>query len=157
MCTDIMLFQNPPYMASRQLLIPRIATVGTSFSPLPCQAWHGYGVTSAHRVEVEVAARRACERTRLRGRRRCAAGGRLLVPIIRGSVVSDTDTPTIERTTQINLTGWEFPAVSSPTSVSPPTYAGGVPSRTSDGLDKEGDSSDDEGDRFLPDDTVEDS
>jgi hypothetical protein len=41
-------------MASRQLLIPRIAVAGTSFSPLPCQAWHGYGVTSAHRVEVEV-------------------------------------------------------------------------------------------------------
>jgi hypothetical protein len=51
-----MLFQNPPYMASRQLLIPRIATVGTRFSPLPCQTWHGYGVTSAHRVEVEVVA-----------------------------------------------------------------------------------------------------
>jgi hypothetical protein len=43
-------------MASRQLLIPRIAAVGTSFSPLPCHAWHGYGVTSAHRVEVEVGA-----------------------------------------------------------------------------------------------------
>jgi hypothetical protein len=43
-------------MASRQLLIPRIAAVGTSFSPLPCQAWHGYGVTTAHRVEVEVGA-----------------------------------------------------------------------------------------------------
>ena len=53
-CTDIMFFQNPPYMASRHLLIPRIAAAGTSFSPLPCQAWHGYGVTSAHRVEVEV-------------------------------------------------------------------------------------------------------
>ena len=26
-CTDIMLFQNPPYMASRQQLIPRIATI----------------------------------------------------------------------------------------------------------------------------------
>jgi hypothetical protein len=34
-------FQNPPYMASRQLLIPRIAVVGISFSPLTCQAWHG--------------------------------------------------------------------------------------------------------------------
>jgi hypothetical protein len=55
-CTDIMLFQNPPYMASRQLLIPRITAVGTSFSPLPCQARHGYGVTSAHRVEVDVGA-----------------------------------------------------------------------------------------------------
>jgi hypothetical protein len=47
-------FQNPPYMAFRQLLIPRIAAVGTLFSPLPCQPWHGSGVTSAHRVEVEV-------------------------------------------------------------------------------------------------------
>jgi hypothetical protein len=55
-CTDIVFFQNPPYRASRQLMIPRIAAVGTSFSPLPCQAWHGYRVTSAHRVEVEVGA-----------------------------------------------------------------------------------------------------
>jgi hypothetical protein len=53
-CTDIMLFQNPPYMASRHLLIPRIAGAGTSFSPLPCQALHGNKVTNAHRVEVEV-------------------------------------------------------------------------------------------------------
>jgi hypothetical protein len=43
-------------MASRQLLIPRIAASGTSFSPLPCQAKHGNMVTSAHRVEVEVGA-----------------------------------------------------------------------------------------------------
>jgi hypothetical protein len=49
-------FQNPPYMASRQLLIPRIAAFSTSLSPLPCQAWHGYGVASTHRVEVEVGA-----------------------------------------------------------------------------------------------------
>jgi hypothetical protein len=49
-------FPKPPYMASRQLLIMRIATAGTSFSLLPCQAWHGYMVTSAHRVEVEVCA-----------------------------------------------------------------------------------------------------
>jgi hypothetical protein len=49
-----MFFQNPPYRASLQLLIPRIAAVVTSFSPLPCQAWHGYMVTIAHRVEVEV-------------------------------------------------------------------------------------------------------
>jgi hypothetical protein len=55
-CTDIMLFQNPPYKASRQLMIPRIAIVDSSFSPLPCQAKHNYGVTSAHRVEVEVGA-----------------------------------------------------------------------------------------------------
>jgi hypothetical protein len=49
-------FRNPPYMASRQLMIPRIAAAGTSFSPLPCQAWHGYMVISAHRVEIEVGA-----------------------------------------------------------------------------------------------------
>jgi hypothetical protein len=49
-------FQNPPYMASRQMLITRIAAAGTSCSPLPCQAWHGYMVTTAHRVEVEVGA-----------------------------------------------------------------------------------------------------
>jgi hypothetical protein len=55
-CMDIMLSQNPPYMASRQLLIPWIATVATSFSPLPCQAWHGYRATNAHLVEVEVGA-----------------------------------------------------------------------------------------------------
>jgi hypothetical protein len=55
-CTEIMFFQNPPYMASRQLLIPRILAAGTSFSPLPCQACHGYMVTSAHRVEVEIGA-----------------------------------------------------------------------------------------------------
>jgi hypothetical protein len=51
-----MFFQNPPYWASRQLLIPRIAAVGTSFNTLPCKAWHGYMVTNAHRVEVEVGA-----------------------------------------------------------------------------------------------------
>jgi hypothetical protein len=56
-CTYITIFQNSPYMASRQLLIPRIAAAGTSFSPLPCQAWHGHSVvTSAHRVEVDVGA-----------------------------------------------------------------------------------------------------
>jgi hypothetical protein len=46
-------FQNPPHMASRELLIPRIAAAGTSFSPLPCQAWHGFMVANAHPVEVE--------------------------------------------------------------------------------------------------------
>jgi hypothetical protein len=45
-------------MASRHLVIPRVATACTSFSPLPCQAWHGYMVTNAHRVEVEVGADR---------------------------------------------------------------------------------------------------
>jgi hypothetical protein len=49
-------FQNPPYMASRHLLITRIAAANTSFSPLPYQAWHGYTATRAHRVEVEVSA-----------------------------------------------------------------------------------------------------
>jgi hypothetical protein len=49
-------FPKPSIHGSRQLLIPRIAAVGTSFSPLQCQAWHGYGVTSAQRVEVEVGA-----------------------------------------------------------------------------------------------------
>jgi hypothetical protein len=56
MCTDIMFFQKPPYKASRHMLIPRIAATGTWFSPLPCQAWHGYMVTIAHRVKVEVGA-----------------------------------------------------------------------------------------------------
>jgi hypothetical protein len=43
-CTDMMLFQNLAYMASRELMIPRITTAGTSFNPQPCQAWHGYGL-----------------------------------------------------------------------------------------------------------------
>jgi hypothetical protein len=51
-----MIFQNPPYTDSRQLVILRIAAAGTSFSPIPCQAWHGYRVTSAHRVKVEIGA-----------------------------------------------------------------------------------------------------
>jgi hypothetical protein len=49
-------FQNPPYRASRQLLITRIVATGTSFSPLPCQAWQGHMVISAHRVKMEVGA-----------------------------------------------------------------------------------------------------
>jgi hypothetical protein len=57
-CTDIVILQNPPYKASRHLLIPRIAASGTSFSPLPCQAWHGCSarLQSPHRVEVELGA-----------------------------------------------------------------------------------------------------
>jgi hypothetical protein len=43
-------------MASQILLIARIAAAGSSFSPLPCKAWHGYMVTIAHRVEEEVGA-----------------------------------------------------------------------------------------------------
>jgi hypothetical protein len=58
---------------SRQLLILRIEL---SALLAPCQAWHGYGVSTAHHGEVR-GCRRACERTPLRGRRRCAAGGRL--------------------------------------------------------------------------------
>jgi hypothetical protein len=34
----------------------RIAVAGTSFSPLPYKTWHGYMVTIAHRVELEVGA-----------------------------------------------------------------------------------------------------
>jgi hypothetical protein len=41
-------------MASRQLLIPRIVAAGTLLSPLPYHTCHGYMITSAHRVEVEV-------------------------------------------------------------------------------------------------------
>jgi hypothetical protein len=37
-------------------MIPRIASGSTSFSPLPCEAGHGYKVTSTHRVEVEAGA-----------------------------------------------------------------------------------------------------
>jgi hypothetical protein len=76
-CTDIMFFQNPPYKASRQLLIPRIAAAGTSFSPLPCQALHGYMATSAHRVEVKVGADGPASAPLSGARRRCAVGGRL--------------------------------------------------------------------------------
>jgi hypothetical protein len=55
---------------------PRIAAVGTSFSPLPCKARHGYMVTSVHRVEVEVGAGGPASALLSGGRRRCAAGGR---------------------------------------------------------------------------------
>jgi hypothetical protein len=43
-------------MASRQILITQNAATDTSLCPLPYQAWHGYIITSAHRVEVEVGA-----------------------------------------------------------------------------------------------------
>jgi hypothetical protein len=43
-------------MAFRQLLITRVAATRTSFSSLTSQAWYGYRVTSAHRVEVDVGA-----------------------------------------------------------------------------------------------------
>jgi hypothetical protein len=51
-----MIFRNPPSIAVRKLMIPRIAADGTSFNPLPCQAWHGTRFTNAPRVEVEVGA-----------------------------------------------------------------------------------------------------
>jgi hypothetical protein len=41
--------------------------------------------------------------------------------------------------------------------ISPPTDAGEIPGNTSEALDMEGDSSDDECDPALPDDTTEDS
>jgi hypothetical protein len=57
-------------------MIPRIAL--WALNPLPCQAWPGYGVSNAHHGEVR-GCRRVYERTLLRGRRRCAAGGRHII------------------------------------------------------------------------------
>jgi hypothetical protein len=68
-------FKSPMFMAFPIVVDPADRAVGP-LSPLPCQAWHGYGVSSAHHGEV-----RACKRTPLRGRRRCAACGRLRVTI----------------------------------------------------------------------------
>ena len=68
-------FKSPLYRAFPTAADPTDRAVGP-LSPLPCQAWHGYGVSSAHHGEVR-GCRRACERTPLRGRRRCDAGGRL--------------------------------------------------------------------------------
>jgi hypothetical protein len=68
-------FKSPLYMAFPTAVDPADRAVGP-LSPLPCQAWHGYGVSSAHHREVR-GCRRVWERTPLRGRRRCAAGGRL--------------------------------------------------------------------------------
>jgi hypothetical protein len=50
------IFPKPSVHGFPTVVDPAIATVGTSFNPLPCQALHGYGVTSAHRVKVEVGA-----------------------------------------------------------------------------------------------------
>jgi hypothetical protein len=58
--------QNPMSLA-----FPRIA-LSALLAPY---RWHGYGVSGAHHGKVR-GCRRACERTPLRGRRRCAAGGR---------------------------------------------------------------------------------
>jgi hypothetical protein len=49
-------FPKPSVHGFPTTLIPRITVAGTSFIHLPCQAWHGYGATIAHRVEVEVGA-----------------------------------------------------------------------------------------------------
>jgi hypothetical protein len=49
-------FPNPSVPGFPTAADPAIEAVGNSFSPLPCQAWHGYGVTITHRVEVEVGA-----------------------------------------------------------------------------------------------------
>jgi hypothetical protein len=51
------------------------AYVGTSFCPLPCQAWHGMRFTSAQCMEVEVGADRPASAPHA-GRRGFAAGGR---------------------------------------------------------------------------------
>jgi hypothetical protein len=67
-------FKSPLYMASPTAADPADRVVAP-LAPLPCQALYGYGVPSAHHGEVR-GCRRACERTPLRGRRRCPAGGR---------------------------------------------------------------------------------
>jgi hypothetical protein len=90
-CTDIMFFQNPPYRASRQLLIPRIAAVGISLSPL-----HAYQRPPRGGRDR---CRRACERTPLRGHRRCAACGRrgdttLTIPLFDYNLMLNTNSHT---------------------------------------------------------------
>jgi hypothetical protein len=66
-------FKSPMYMAFATAANPADRAV-CPLSPLPCKAWHGYGAFSAHHGDMR-GCRRACERTPLRGRRRCAAGG----------------------------------------------------------------------------------
>jgi hypothetical protein len=61
-------FKSPLYMAFPTAADPADRAVGP-LSPLPCQAWHGYGVSNALHGEV-TGYRRACKRTPLRGRRR---------------------------------------------------------------------------------------
>jgi hypothetical protein len=67
-CTEIAYFKSPLYRAFPIDADPADRVVGP-FSPLPCQVWHGYGISSAHHGEV-MGCRWACERTPLRGRRR---------------------------------------------------------------------------------------
>jgi hypothetical protein len=81
----------------------------------------------------------------------------LLVPIITGSVVSDTGTPTIELTLPIDLMSWGSSANSGSNDILPPTEAGEIPGNISEALAMEADSSDDDGDPALLDDTAEDA
>jgi hypothetical protein len=67
-------FKSPMYRAFPTSANHADQAVGP-LSPLPCQAWHSYGISSAHHGEVR-GCRRACERNPLRGRRRRAPGGR---------------------------------------------------------------------------------
>jgi hypothetical protein len=90
-------FKSPMYMAFPTVADPADRAVGP-LSPLPCQAGHGYGVSSAHQWEVR-GCRRACERTPLRGRRRCAASGRLLAAYtLRDNMTWSHATPSATRT-----------------------------------------------------------
>jgi hypothetical protein len=52
---------------------------------------------------------------------------------------------------------WGSSANSASNDIWPPTDAGEIPANTNETLDMESDSSDDEGDPALPDDTAEDS
>jgi len=81
----------------------------------------------------------------------------LLVPIITGSVVSDTGPPTIEPTLPIDLMSGGSSANSTSSDTSPPTEVGEIPGNTSEALDMEVGSSDDDGDPALPDDTAKDA
>jgi hypothetical protein len=73
-CAEFVYFKSPMYGAFPTTVDHADRAVGPR-RPLPCHAWHGYGVSIAHHGEVR-GFRRACERTPLRGRRHCAAGGR---------------------------------------------------------------------------------
>jgi hypothetical protein len=81
----------------------------------------------------------------------------LLVPIIIGSVVSVTGTPSTEPTLPIDPTSWGSSADSGSRNISRPSDAGEILANTGEALAMDGDSSDDEGDPALPDDTAEDS
>jgi hypothetical protein len=50
------MFSKPSVQGFPTAADPADCRCRSSFSPLPCQAWNGYGVTSAHRVEVGVGA-----------------------------------------------------------------------------------------------------